>query len=34
MDIDIAVQSVVDLGDSPLGDRRIVVFEGSMNPQW
>ena len=28
MDADVAVQPVVDLGDSPLGDRRLVVFDG------
>jgi hypothetical protein len=28
MEIDVAVQPVVDLGDFPLGERRVVVFDG------
>jgi len=28
MDIDVAVRPMVDLGDSPLGRRRLVVFDG------
>jgi len=28
MDIDVVVRPIVDLGDSPLGGRRLVVFDG------
>jgi Protein of unknown function (DUF3237) len=28
MEIEVAVKPVVDLGDFPLGERRIVVFDG------